>query len=74
MTLEYRDKSFAELDIRKATGATVFGFKQANKKIIFNPDPHTKFSHDDIIILLGKEDSIKEFKRVYTRHLKLSVN
>jgi voltage-gated potassium channel len=74
LKLEYRDKSFAELDIRKHTGATVFGFKEPNKKIIFNPDPHTKFSHDDIIILLGKEDSIKKFKRVFTRHFKLSAN
>jgi len=68
---EYRDKSLSELDIRKNTGATVFGFKDAKKGIIFNPDPRTKFSHDDILILLGEEHSIREFKRIYTRHLKL---
>ena len=71
---EYRDKSLSELDIRKNTGATVFGFKDAKKGIIFNPDPRTKFSHDDILILLGDEHSIREFKRIYTRHLKLPVN
>lgn len=74
MKLEYRDKSLAELDIRKITGATVFGYKSATKGIIINPDPHTKFSHDDIIILLGKAKSIVEFKKIYTRHLKLSLN
>ena len=69
---EFRDKTLAELDVRKHSGATVFGFKDAAKGIIFNPDPETKFSHDDILILLGKENSIKEFKRLYTRHLKVS--
>lgn len=69
--LEHRDKTLAELDIRKATGATVFGFKDANKGNIFNPDPETIFSQGDILILLGKEASIREFKRIYMRHLKL---
>jgi len=71
---DFRDKTLAELDIRKNTGATVFGFKDATKGIIFNPDPKIKFSNDDILILLGKEDSIREFKRIYTRHLKISSN
>jgi voltage-gated potassium channel len=69
---EYRDKSLAELDIRKTTGATVFGFKDARRGIIFNPDPKTKFSEDDIMILLGNEDSIRAFKKIYTRHLKMN--
>ncbi len=71
---EYRDKSLAEMDIRKTTGATVFGFKDAQKGIIFNPDPGTVFSNDDILILLGKEDALREFKVKYTRHLKLSTD
>ncbi|MCK5700811.1 MAG: TrkA family potassium uptake protein, partial [Cyclobacteriaceae bacterium] len=70
--LEFRDKSLAEMDIRKTTGATVFGYKDAQNGIIFNPEPSIRFSQDDIIILLGKEESIREFKRVYTRHFKLS--
>jgi len=72
--LEYRDKSLAELDVRKATGATVFGYKDAEKGIMFHPDPETIFSHDDVLILLGKEDAIKSFKKKYTRHLKLFSN
>jgi len=67
---EYRDKTLSELDIRKQTGATVFGFKDAKMGLIFNPDPQTKITADDIMILLGKEDSIKEFNRIFTRHLK----
>ena len=74
MKLEYRDKSLAELDIRKVTGATVFGYKDAKKGIIINPDPQTRFSHDDVIILLGNAKSIIGFKKMYTRHLKLSIN
>lgn len=68
---EFRDKTLSELDIRKKTGATVFGFKDAKKGIIFHPDPRTKFSKDDIMIILGNEDSIVSFKKHYTRHLKL---
>ncbi len=70
--LEYRDKSLAEMNIRKNTGVTVFGFKDAKKGIIFNPEPKIKFSQNDILILLGKEDSIKLFKKKYMRHLKLN--
>lgn len=71
---DYRDKTLSELDIRKNTGATVFGFKDAKNGIIFNPDPKIKFSSDDILILLGKEDAIKEFKKIYMRHLKIESN
>lgn len=69
---EYRDKTLSELDIRKTTGATVFGFKHARKGIILNPDPRTKFAEDDIMILLGNVESIREFKKIYTRHLKMN--
>jgi voltage-gated potassium channel len=68
---EFRDKSLAQMDVRKTTGATVFGFKDAKRGIIFNPDPKTVFSNDDILILLGKEDALRAFKNIYTRHLKL---
>ena len=69
---EYRDKTLAELDIRKKTGATVFGLKDPSKGIIFNPEPTTIFHNDDILILLGKENALREFKNRYTRHLKLT--
>lgn len=69
---EFRDKTIAQLDIRKTTGATVFGFKDAQKGIIFNPDPSTLFKNDDIMILLGKEDALREFKKKFTRHMKLT--
>ncbi|MCG8307235.1 MAG: NAD-binding protein [Cytophagales bacterium] len=71
---EFRGKTLSELDIRRTTGATVFGFKDAQKGIIFNPDPKTKFSENDILILLGNENSLREFKKKYTRHLKLAQN
>ncbi len=70
MRQEYRDRTLADLDIRKNTGATVFGFKDAKKGVTFYPDPHTKFSADDVLILLGKKDAIREFKKQYTRHFK----
>ena len=69
---EYRDKTLSELDVRRTCGATVFGFKDDQKGIIFHPDPRTKFSKNDILILLGNEKSIREFKRIYTRHLKMA--
>jgi voltage-gated potassium channel len=69
---EYRDVPIAELNIRKKTGATVIGFKNHKLGFIFNPDPSTVFSGHDVMIILGKEQAIKDFKKTYTRHLKLS--
>jgi len=69
---EFRDIPLADLEIRRKTGATVLGFKNMRKGFIFNPGPHTMLTADDVMIILGREQSIKEFKKVYARFSKLT--
>ncbi len=72
MKQDFRDLPLSELNIRKQTGTTVIGFKNHKKGFIFNPEPQTVFTHQDVMIILGKEKSIREFKKIYTRHFKLN--
>jgi voltage-gated potassium channel len=69
---EFRDIPLADLEIRRKTGATVLGFKNMRKGFVFNPGPHTMLTHDDVMIILGREQSIKDFKKFYTRYFKLT--
>jgi len=72
MKQEYRDLPIIKMDIRKNTGVTVVGFKNQERGFLFNPDPETVFSSNDVMIILGREGKIKNFKKTYTRHLKLT--
>ena len=63
---QWLDKTILELDVRKATGATIVGFKDQNQSFEFNPDPNTTISKDDIIIVLGRDDEIQKFRTSYT--------
>ena len=72
MKSEFRNLPISKLDIRKKTGTTVIGFKNHEKGFLFNPDPNTIFSGHDVMIILGKESAIKDFKKIFTRHLKLT--
>ena len=58
---EYQDKTLAELAIRENTGATVVGIKSPGKGFIFGPGHDTVVSHEDVLILLGSEQSLKRF-------------
>jgi Trk K+ transport system NAD-binding subunit len=62
---EYRDKiASLQMDIQKNTRVPRFlALKMLKQGIIFNPDPKTVFHNDDILILLGKEPALREFKK-----------
>lgn len=66
MKNEFRNLPISKLDIRKKTGTTVIGFKNHEKGFLFNPDPNTIFSGHDVMIILGKENAIKDFKKIFT--------
>ena len=72
MKQDYRDLPLSEMNIRKRSGVTVIGFKNHARGFIFNPEPQTVFTNRDVMIILGKEKSIHEFKKIYTRHFKLN--
>ncbi len=72
LKIEYREKTIAELDIRKKTGATILGLKDPQKGLVFNPSPSIKITKEDVMIIIGKEDALRQFKNIYTRHFKLT--
>lgn len=62
----FKDKSIKELDVRNKTGATLVGFKDDVKGFIFNPSPDMVIGPDEVMILLGSRDEIREFLKMYT--------
>lgn len=63
---EFRGRTIRDLDVRNKTGATVIGFKDDQEGFKFNPSPDTLVGQDDILIILGTHECIKEFRKVYT--------
>ncbi|MCR9290347.1 MAG: potassium channel protein [Bacteroidetes bacterium] len=53
LPISYKGKSIRELEIRKATGANIIGFKQPDGKYIANPSPDTRLIENSSFILLG---------------------
>lgn len=60
---EFQNKSIKEMEIRKNTGATVVGIKDDHKGFLFGPNVDTIIGPNDILIVLGSDDSIKKFRR-----------
>lgn len=64
---EYKDRSIRDLDVRNRTGATVMGFKDDKQGFMFNPPPGTEIGPGDILIVLGTELAISQFRSTYTQ-------
>ncbi len=64
---DYKDHSIIDLDIRNKTGASIMGFKDADQGFMINPNPHTKISPGDVMIVLGTKDQILNFAAYYTK-------
>ncbi len=62
---EYQNKTIRDLDIRKNTGATVIGLKDDVKGFIFDPNSDTIIGKGDILIVLGSEKNIEQFKMYF---------
>ncbi|MGL1885647.1 MAG: potassium channel protein [Reichenbachiella sp.] len=61
----YSGKTIEELDIRNKTGVSVVGFKNENAKFIFNPSSKEVLSNDTVVIILGMQDEVHQFKSRY---------
>lgn len=59
---EYKNKTIRELDVRNKTGATVLGLKDHEKGFQFDPNSETIIRDGDILIILGSEQNIQNFK------------
>lgn len=57
----YRNKTIKELNIRSNTGATVVGIKDNDRGFLFGPDVNSIIGPNDVLIVLGTEESIDKF-------------
>jgi len=55
-------KTIGDLKIRSKTGATVLAISKKGRNIV-NPDPSIKLEEDDIIVVIGEHEQIKNFEK-----------
>jgi voltage-gated potassium channel len=58
-------KTIRDLDLRKKTGCTVIGFKNANGEYLVNPEAETQLVKGSKIIVLGRPEQIKKLNSEY---------
>lgn len=63
---EYKNKSIRELEISNRTGVTLVGFKD-NLKGFMPFKPETIFGENDILIILGTDDTLLSFRKVFMK-------
>ncbi len=56
------NKTIAELDIRRTSGANLIGLKTAAGELIFNPSPKHIIHRDDKLFTLGTPEQIEKLK------------
>ncbi len=61
---EYIDKTLAELDVRRRTGANVVGIKMPDGQYIFNPSPDIKIRRNSVLFVLGTPQQVAKLKQI----------
>jgi len=59
------NRSLRECDIRKTANVIVVAVKKPGEDIVFNPSPEIKMETGDTLLVLGDEEAITKFERVY---------
>jgi len=59
-----KDRSIGEMEIRKRTGVSVLGVYRKNS-FIPNPEPEFIFMEDDMVAIIGEEQSKEEFSLLF---------
>jgi len=59
------NRNLRESDIRRTTNVIVVAVKKPGKDIVFNPSPDIKIKIGDILLVLGDEKAVNEFKNQY---------
>lgn len=57
---EFINKTLLDLDLRRKTGCSVIGYKDANSEYIINPDVKTILKPNTFLIVLGNIEQIKK--------------
>lgn len=62
---EFKGRTLKELDIRSKTGVTVVAFKEGQQGFIFNPHPDKRVKEGDVLIILGQNEELVQFRKQY---------
>lgn len=62
---EYCNQTLKTLNIRHKTGATVIAIKDDKKGFIFNPHSEQAIHEGDVLIVLGTEGELSQFRKIY---------
>jgi len=65
---EYRNKTIADLQLRRKTGVTVIGFITPDGQYIINPSPDTVLTEGASIIVLGQPSQIDKLNKLFHIH------
>ena len=58
-------KTIKDLDLRKKTGCTVIGFKDAHGEYLVNPEANLKLVPNSKVIVLGRPEQIQKLNSLY---------
>ncbi|MGD1840869.1 MAG: potassium channel family protein [Thermonemataceae bacterium] len=64
---EFHHKSLRDLNIRNITATTVIAIKEPTSGFTFNPNPNKTIDPEDILIIMGTEEAIQDFKNYYLK-------
>lgn len=62
---KFINKTLLDLDLRRITGCSVIGYKDANCEYIINPDVNTILKPDTFLIVLGNVEQIKNLHEAF---------
>jgi voltage-gated potassium channel len=61
------NQTLIESDVRKQANVIVVAAKKPGKDIVFNPSPDIQIGNGDTLLVLGDEQGISEFEKLYIR-------
>jgi len=58
-------QSIREADIRNRVGLIVVGIRRSDGQMLFNPDASTTIQAGDRLVIIGQENQVDQFQRIY---------
>lgn len=62
---QYKFKSLKDIDLRRATGCTVIGYKTIDGEYVINPGAETELLPNSKLFVLGRPDQIKKLNKLF---------
>ena len=62
---QYKNKTIAELEIGRKSGANIIGFKTSSSEYVINPSADTKIIPDAKLFVLGTVEQIQKLKEMF---------